>query len=158
MVPVPEASTAIRASTIWPTYSGRFDDVIRSVLTNWDGVMGVMLPTLREERRQTYSPVLPVSPTTGRVLQVLDPGVNLFYFLFDLVAFDARRFKLRVDLCFSLIQLLDLVLVGFWIALLLDRMVIFVPHFFQLALDEFDLLVQLLKADRRVYFLLFEGG
>jgi lysyl-tRNA synthetase class 1 len=49
--------------------SGRFDDVIRSVLTNWDGVMGVMLPTLREERRQTYSPVLPVSPTTGRVLQ-----------------------------------------------------------------------------------------
>jgi lysyl-tRNA synthetase class 1 len=29
-----------------------------------------MLPTLREERRQTYSPVLPVSPTTGRVLQV----------------------------------------------------------------------------------------
>ena len=32
--------------------------------------MGVMLPTLREERRQTYSPVLPVSPTTGRVLQV----------------------------------------------------------------------------------------
>ena len=33
--------------------SGRFDAVIRSVLTNWDGVMGVMLPTLREERRQT---------------------------------------------------------------------------------------------------------
>jgi lysyl-tRNA synthetase class 1 len=32
--------------------------------------MGVMLPTLREERRATYSPVLPVSPTTGKVLQV----------------------------------------------------------------------------------------
>ena len=32
--------------------------------------MGVMLPTLREERRQTYSPVLPISPTSGRVLQV----------------------------------------------------------------------------------------
>src|SRR4051812_11619554 len=50
--------------------SGRFDDVIRQVLRNWDGVMGVMLPTLREERRQTYSPVLPISPTSGRVLQV----------------------------------------------------------------------------------------
>ena len=50
--------------------SGRFDEVIRQVLRNWDGVMGVMLPTLREERRQTYSPVLPVSPTSGRVLQV----------------------------------------------------------------------------------------
>ena len=32
--------------------------------------MGVMLPTLREERRKTYSPVLPVTPTSGRVLQV----------------------------------------------------------------------------------------
>ena len=50
--------------------SGRFDEVIRSVLRNWDGVMGVMLPTLREERRQTYSPILPVSPSSGRVLQV----------------------------------------------------------------------------------------
>ena len=50
--------------------SGRFDEVIRQVLRNWEGVMGVMLPTLREERRKTYSPVLPVSPSTGRVLQV----------------------------------------------------------------------------------------
>jgi lysyl-tRNA synthetase class 1 len=32
--------------------------------------MGVMLPTLREERRQTYSPILPLSPSSGRVLQV----------------------------------------------------------------------------------------
>jgi lysyl-tRNA synthetase class 1 len=50
--------------------SGRFDEVIRQVLRNWDSVMGVMLPTLREERRRTYSPVLPISPDTGVVLQV----------------------------------------------------------------------------------------
>jgi lysyl-tRNA synthetase class 1 len=50
--------------------SGRFDETIRQVLRKWDDVMGVMLPTLREERRQTYSPVLPLSPTTGKVLQV----------------------------------------------------------------------------------------
>jgi lysyl-tRNA synthetase class 1 len=50
--------------------SGRFDDVIRQVLRNWDAVMGVMLPTLREERRKTYSPILPISPTSGVVLQV----------------------------------------------------------------------------------------
>jgi lysyl-tRNA synthetase class 1 len=50
--------------------SGRFDDVLCQVLRNWDAVMGVMLPTLREERRQTYSPVLPISPQSGRVLQV----------------------------------------------------------------------------------------
>ena len=50
--------------------SGRFDDVVRKVLHAFDAIMGVMLPTLRADRRKTYSPVLPISPTTGRVLQV----------------------------------------------------------------------------------------
>ena len=50
--------------------SGRFDETIRQVLRKWDEILGVMLPTLREERRLTYSPVLPLSPTTGKVLQV----------------------------------------------------------------------------------------
>jgi lysyl-tRNA synthetase class 1 len=50
--------------------SGRFDAVLRQVLRKYDEVMGVMLPTLREERRRTYSPVLPVSRVTGKVLQV----------------------------------------------------------------------------------------
>ena len=50
--------------------SGRFDDTLRNVLREWDAILGVMLPTLREERRKTYSPILPISPTTGRVLQV----------------------------------------------------------------------------------------
>jgi lysyl-tRNA synthetase class 1 len=50
--------------------SGRFDAVLRQVLREWDAILGVMLPTLREERRQTYSPVLPISPSSGRVLQV----------------------------------------------------------------------------------------
>ncbi|MES2148126.1 MAG: lysine--tRNA ligase [Pseudomonadota bacterium] len=49
---------------------GKFDDAIRGVLIHWDAILGVMLPTLREERRLTYSPVLPISPTSGRVLQV----------------------------------------------------------------------------------------
>ncbi|MEO6579872.1 MAG: lysine--tRNA ligase, partial [Sphingomicrobium sp.] len=50
--------------------SGKFDDAIRGVLAQWDAILGVMLPTLREERRQTYSPILPISPASGRVLQV----------------------------------------------------------------------------------------
>jgi lysyl-tRNA synthetase class 1 len=50
--------------------SGRFDETLKSVLRYWDDILGVMLPTLREERRQTYSPVLPISPSSGRVLQV----------------------------------------------------------------------------------------
>jgi lysyl-tRNA synthetase, class I len=50
--------------------SGRFDETLKQVLRHWDDILGVMLPTLGEERRQTYSPVLPVSPSSGRVLQV----------------------------------------------------------------------------------------
>ncbi len=50
--------------------SGAFDDALRNVLSHYDAIMGVMLPTLRAERAATYSPVLPVSPTSGAVLQV----------------------------------------------------------------------------------------
>ncbi len=50
--------------------SGAFDDALRGVLTNFDAIMDIMLPTLGEERRKTYSPVMPISPATGRVLQV----------------------------------------------------------------------------------------
>ncbi|MCR5878309.1 lysine--tRNA ligase [Phenylobacterium sp. J367] len=49
--------------------SGRFDGVLRLILERFDAVMAIMLPTLGEERRATYSPFLPISPKTGRVLQ-----------------------------------------------------------------------------------------
>ncbi len=50
--------------------SGRFDDALLKVLARFDEVMTVMLPSLREERAQSYSPFLPISPRTGIVLQV----------------------------------------------------------------------------------------
>ncbi|MDE2404506.1 MAG: lysine--tRNA ligase [Sphingomonadales bacterium] len=50
--------------------SGAFDDALRNVLRHYDAIMAIMLPTLREERRQTYSPVLPISAKSGLVLQV----------------------------------------------------------------------------------------
>ncbi len=50
--------------------SGRFDSALLKVLERFDAVMNIMLPSLREERAQTYSPFLPISPTTGIVLQV----------------------------------------------------------------------------------------
>ncbi|MET0337049.1 MAG: lysine--tRNA ligase, partial [Caulobacter sp.] len=49
---------------------GRFDETLLVALERFDAIQKVMLPTLGEERRATYSPFLPVSPTTGRVLQV----------------------------------------------------------------------------------------
>ena len=50
--------------------SGRFDEALKGVLTNFQAILDIMLPTLGEERRRTYSPVMPISPTTGAVLQV----------------------------------------------------------------------------------------
>ncbi len=50
--------------------SGAFDEGLKNVLRNYRAIMDIMLPTLREERRQTYSPVLPVSAASGKVLQV----------------------------------------------------------------------------------------
>ena len=50
--------------------SGRFDATLLKVLRHYDEIMALMLPTLGEERQGTYSPFLPISPKTGRVLQV----------------------------------------------------------------------------------------
>jgi lysyl-tRNA synthetase class 1 len=64
--------------------SGRFDEVLLRVLARFDDIQAVMLPTLGEERRATYSPFLPISPKTGRVLQAptlsrdVDKGTIVF--------------------------------------------------------------------------------
>ena len=50
--------------------SGRFDAALLKVLQHFEAVMAIMLPSLREERAQSYSPFLPISPRTGAVLQV----------------------------------------------------------------------------------------
>jgi lysyl-tRNA synthetase class 1 len=49
--------------------SGRFDSMLIRVLQHYDEIVATILPTLGAERRETYSPFLPVCPTTGRVLQ-----------------------------------------------------------------------------------------
>ena len=64
--------------------SGLFDPVLLRLLERFDKVQSIMLPTLGEERRATYSPFLPISPKTGKVLQVptlernLDKGTIVF--------------------------------------------------------------------------------
>ncbi len=50
--------------------SGQFDEVLLRACERYDDVMKVMLKSLREERRQTYSIFLPIHPETGRVLYV----------------------------------------------------------------------------------------
>lgn len=58
-----------QSSTDWYK-SGRFDEFLKLVLTHYDEVLAIMLPSLRAERRQTYSPFLPICAKTGVVLQV----------------------------------------------------------------------------------------
>ena len=49
---------------------GRFDETLKKVLRHFQDILDIMLPTLGKERQLTYSPVLPVSPKSGNVLQV----------------------------------------------------------------------------------------
>ena len=50
--------------------SGKFDETLLRAAEKYDAIMSVMLKTLGEERKQTYSPFLPISPVSGRVLYV----------------------------------------------------------------------------------------
>ena len=50
--------------------SGQLDATLLRMLEVYDKVMDIILPTLGEERRRTYSPFLPLCPRTGKVLQV----------------------------------------------------------------------------------------
>ncbi|WP_300375837.1 lysine--tRNA ligase [Henriciella sp.] len=56
--------------------SGAFDAALLRALEKFDEIMAVMLPTLGAERQATYSPFLPISPTTGRVLYVPMKATN----------------------------------------------------------------------------------
>jgi len=56
--------------------SGKFDEVLLRAAEKYDAIMQVMLKSLREERRQTYSIFLPIHPETGRVLYVPMKQVN----------------------------------------------------------------------------------
>lgn len=50
--------------------SGRFNASLQKVAEHYNELMAIMLPSLRDERRATYSPFLPICPRTGVVLQV----------------------------------------------------------------------------------------
>ena len=56
--------------------SGAFDEVLLKALEKYQAIMDVMLPTLGEERRATYSPFLPISSKTGKVLYVPMKATN----------------------------------------------------------------------------------
>ncbi len=50
--------------------NGVFNNSLMRVLEKYDEIMEIILPTLREERRKTYSPFLPICPETNKVLEI----------------------------------------------------------------------------------------
>ena len=50
--------------------AGRFDAALLRVLERHDAIVAAVLPTLGAERAASYSPILPVHPKTGVVMQV----------------------------------------------------------------------------------------
>jgi lysyl-tRNA synthetase class 1 len=76
--------------------SGQFDEVLKRAVERYDDVMKVMLKSLREERRQTYSIFLPIHPETGRVLYVPMKEVNATDYTITFDDEDGREWTLPV--------------------------------------------------------------
>ncbi len=49
--------------------AGEFNSGLEFIFDNYEKILNIMLPTLGNERRKTYSPFLPICKTTGKVLQ-----------------------------------------------------------------------------------------
>ena len=54
-----------------------FDETLLKVLNNYEKIINIILPTLGEERKKTYSPFLPICKKTGKVLEV--PIIEINY-------------------------------------------------------------------------------
>mgnify|MGYP000070648878 CR=1 FL=1 len=61
--------------------SGLFNETIKKIIKNYDEIINVVLPTLGEERRKSYSPFFPISEITGKILQVPIEEINNEEFL-----------------------------------------------------------------------------
>ena len=74
---------------------GVFNDSIKRVQEKYDDIMNIILPTLRSERRKTYSPFLPICPDTGKVLEIPVIEMNKKN---NSIVFDNNGKKIKVDI------------------------------------------------------------
>ena len=56
--------------------NGMFNKALSKVVEKYDEVMDLMLKNLGDERQATYSPIMPISPISGKVLEAGVKGVN----------------------------------------------------------------------------------
>ncbi len=50
--------------------SGYFNETLKIILKQYKDIMNIIIPTIGKERQKTYSPFLPICPTTGAVLEI----------------------------------------------------------------------------------------
>ena len=55
---------------------GIFNNSLMRVIEKYDEIMEIILPTLRDERRKTYCPFLPICTETGKVLEIPLVSIN----------------------------------------------------------------------------------
>ena len=76
--------------------SGKFDQILKRAVEKYDDIMQVMLKSLRDERKKTYSIFLPIHPETGRVLYVPLNGVDVKNYTISFNDEDGKTWTLPV--------------------------------------------------------------
>ena len=74
---------------------GVFNNSLSRVLEKYEEIMNIILPTLREERRKSYCPFLPICPKTGIVLEIPLLSMNKKS---GKIIFDNKGEKLEADI------------------------------------------------------------
>ena len=74
---------------------GVFNNSLIRVLEKYEEIMNIILPTLRDERRKTYCPFLPICKETGKVLEIplIEKNTKT-----GMVIFDNNGKKIEVDI------------------------------------------------------------
>ena len=75
--------------------SGFFNDTLKHILKNYHGIMDIIIPTLGKERQKTYSPFLPICPSTKKVLEI--PVIEIDEKNFKII-FDNKGKKLEISI------------------------------------------------------------
>ena len=69
LAPVEVDYELLRSSEVYA--SGMFDEALRLVLANHAKITAIVAPTLREENRAGWSPIMPICPDCGQVNSTL---------------------------------------------------------------------------------------
>ncbi len=76
--------------------SGRFNDALKKLADNYEEICNLVKATLREERRASYSPFMPICPINGQVLESGVKKVNDNDYTIDFIASDGSSQNISI--------------------------------------------------------------